>query len=256
MSGGSEPVGSVVVADSVSVPDGPRRIPLLKQGLFTSLRSKTVALIIVVLMVTASAIMYFTHRDVGRAMRIVEEASAQNVLELVELNIRAGYNRLVSDKIEILRSLQTDLEHISTVAASVFSDYYEMANTGAISREEGRSRILRWVKSVDLERGELFVFGHDGTLIAHPDPVVEGTSLVGLKDLKGRALAQVMREDALDRGGDGGSSTGESLGRTSAARKWRGSRRSAVGNGHLRRRWISMTSKPRVRRKCRRSSTC
>ncbi len=181
-----------------------RRKSLLGRHLFTSLKSKTVALIMVVLIVTASAIMYFTHRDVGRAMLVAEEASARNVLELVELNMRAGYNRLVSDKIEILSRLHTELEHISDIAESVLSDYYHLANAGGISRDESRERVLTLLKSLELGRGELFVFGRDGTIIGHPDPNVEGTSLAGLQDLKGRQLDQVMREDALEDEGDTG----------------------------------------------------
>jgi len=42
--------------------------------------------------------MYFTHKDVGRAMLEAETSSSRNVLKLVELNIKGGYNKLISDE--------------------------------------------------------------------------------------------------------------------------------------------------------------
>ncbi len=171
---------------------------------FTSLKSKIVTLMIVVMAITAAAIMYFTHRDVGRAMLQAEESSAQNVLQLVELNIRGGYNRLITDKIEILSRLETELKHISDVSASVINKYIELSESGLLSEPEAQAIALEWLKAVNFDKGELFVFGRDSTIIAHHDRTVEGSSVARLRDIKGRNIGAVMRDDALDVGGDTG----------------------------------------------------
>ena len=70
--------------------------------MFSSLKMKIIFFIALIMAITAAVIMYFTHRDVGRAMFQAEEASAQNVLRLVELNIKGGYQKLLSDRIDTM----------------------------------------------------------------------------------------------------------------------------------------------------------
>jgi signal transduction histidine kinase/CheY-like chemotaxis protein len=77
-----------------------------------------------------------------------------------------------------------------------------LIESGRLSNREGRALAINWLTSVDLERGQVFLFDHEGHIVAHPDPAVEATSLAGLTDLKGQLLYQVMREDALDDEGD------------------------------------------------------
>ena len=146
--------------------------------------------------------MFSTHRDVGRAMLLAEEASAQNVLKLIELKIRGGYNRLISDKIEILVRLKNELMHISIVCASVLEEYITLGETGYLAKQEAQERALKWLKSVDFDKGELFVFDRNGIVIGHPDSRLEGTSIEKLRDLKGRFIVEVMRDDILQTGGD------------------------------------------------------
>ena len=169
--------------------------------MFTSLKSKLISLIMLIMTVTAAALMYFTHHEVGQAMLLAEESSAKNVLQLVELNIRGGYNRLLSDKIEILTRLQEDLHHMSRLSASVFDQYRQLSREGKLSEEEARSRALDWLRSVDF-RGELFVFDQDGTVVAHSDPSPDTVSVAEIRDLKGRPIASVMRHDVLESKGD------------------------------------------------------
>jgi signal transduction histidine kinase/DNA-binding response OmpR family regulator/HPt (histidine-containing phosphotransfer) domain-containing protein len=170
--------------------------------MFTSLRAKISALIVLVMTITAAVIMYFTYRDVGRAMLHAEESSAQNVLQLIELNITGGYNRLIADKIEILSRLQNELQHLSTVCVSVLRDYVKLSNEGHLPEAQAQELALHWLKSVRFDKGELFVFDRDGTIIAHPDPEIEGGSILGLRDLKGRPIEKVMSPNVLKQDGD------------------------------------------------------
>jgi len=67
--------------------------------MFSSLKTKLIFFIALVMVATAVGVLYFTHRDVGHAMSQAEEASAKNVLRLVELNIQGGYQNLLADRI-------------------------------------------------------------------------------------------------------------------------------------------------------------
>jgi len=168
---------------------------------FTSLKAKLITLIILVMTVTAIAILYFTHRDVGRSMMQAEKASAQNVLQLVDLHVRGGYKRLTYEKIEILLRLETELKHYSAMSASVLNNYIKLIDSGNLSKQEAQAVALDWLRTGHVDKGELFIFGRDGTIIAHPDPALEGTSIAGLHDFKGRRLGDVMQDDVLKASG-------------------------------------------------------
>ncbi len=172
--------------------------------MFSSFRGKIISLIVIIMAVTSATIMYATHRYVGNAMTHAEETSALNVIQLVELNIMGGYNRLMSDKIDILSQLDKDLTQISAMSASVLDEYFRLSQSGRITDEQAQAAAQRWLKTVKFDRGELFLFDRMGTIISHPNPQIEGSSITGLRDLKGRQLAKVMRYGALKPEGDKG----------------------------------------------------
>jgi signal transduction histidine kinase/CheY-like chemotaxis protein/HPt (histidine-containing phosphotransfer) domain-containing protein len=167
-----------------------------------SVRAKVISLIVIIMAATSGGILYFTRRDVGGTMIETERAAAQNVLRLVELNIIGGYNRLISDKVEILGSLSRELQHVSAVSASVLSEYVALARDGHLSRREAQEKALQWLRSTKFKKGKLLVFGRDGRIIRHSDPEKEGVSIADLRDLKGRQLGVVMRDDRVPPEGD------------------------------------------------------
>ena len=168
--------------------------------MLSSLKSKTIALILLVLSVTAAGVMWFTHKGMGDAMLRAEVSAAKNVVQLVELNIRGGYNRLLSDKVEILSRLEGQLRNVSLLVASVFEEYQRLGDSGAVSKEEARDIALAWLHTVGF-RGDVFAFDGDGTIVAHSDSGLVGSSLDGIRDFKGRSIGQSMRYDNLTQEG-------------------------------------------------------
>ncbi|MBU6951257.1 cache domain-containing protein [Hahella sp. HN01] len=169
---------------------------------FYSLRTRIISLILLIMSIAALSILYFTHRDVGRAMLHAEESSAQNVLKLVELNIKAGYDQLTGDKIEILSNLQSDLQSVSEIAQSSFKVYGDLYKSGKVSQEEAEAMAFKWLRDVRFGEVEVFVFNRQGGVMAHPDPSVEATYITSLRDFKGRVIYQTMADDNLDSSGD------------------------------------------------------
>jgi signal transduction histidine kinase len=170
--------------------------------MFKSLKSKFTLLITLVMAVTAAFMLIFTLKDVGEAMRNAEQASAENVLKLVELNIKAGYDRLIFDKIEILSRLDLELQHLAAVGASVLHEYIRLNDSGRLSLGEAQTAAFAWLQHLELDKGQLLVFNRDNIIVAHRDPEVVGTSIAALHDMKGRAVAKVMRDDVLEPHGD------------------------------------------------------
>jgi signal transduction histidine kinase len=120
----------------------------------------------------------------------------------VELNIKGGYDKLLSDKIEMVVKIQTDLKSISGLCKSVLKEYTTLAENGLLSKTEAQKRALKWFKSVNFEKWQLFVFKRNAEVIAHQNFSMQGKSISMLKDIKGRQIAKVMRDDILRESGD------------------------------------------------------
>jgi two-component system, sensor histidine kinase len=165
--------------------------------MFKSFKSKIISLMVFMMSVTAAAILFYTHRDVGQALLSSEQSASQNVLKLVELNIQAGYNRLIYDKTEILSRLDNELRHLATVAGSVVQQYVDLHHTRFLSEPAAKELAYGWLNSINLDKGELCLFDRDGRILAHSDASAIGTSLADIRDMKGRMIAKEMRDDII-----------------------------------------------------------
>jgi signal transduction histidine kinase len=163
----------------------------------SSFKSKIILLIIAILTVTAGAITYATHIDMRKAMLEAEMASARNILQLIELNIGAAYNRLITDKIEILKRLQNELKNISQLAVSAIKELSLLEQEGKLSRTEAQQRAIQWIRNAGFEKEKLFIFNHDAIIIAHPNKSIEGLSVKDLKDIKGRNLTNLFENNTV-----------------------------------------------------------
>ncbi|MFC1821810.1 cache domain-containing protein [Thermodesulfobacteriota bacterium] len=169
--------------------------------MFYSLTGKLLFFITLIVTITGVVIVFVTGRDVGTAMLEAEEASARNVLELVELNIQGGYNKLLSDKFDMIIGLNTRLKDLTAICSSVIAKYAFLVKKGIMSEKEAKQQTLRWVRSVRFQKGNAFVFDENAQVIAHRNSRLQGTSIAALKDIKGRRIAKVMHVDVLKSGG-------------------------------------------------------
>ena len=171
--------------------------------MFSSLKTKIIFFIALVMVATAIGVLYFTHRDVGQAMSKAEEASARNVLRLVELNIQGGYKKLLSDRIHSMGQRKSGLKTQAGVAVSVFEQFATLAQERLVSKKYAQQTGLNWLRSVtSMEKEVLFVFDSEGTVIVHPDPALQSKSIGTIRDMKGRSIARTMSASVLAPGGD------------------------------------------------------
>jgi signal transduction histidine kinase/CheY-like chemotaxis protein/HPt (histidine-containing phosphotransfer) domain-containing protein len=174
--------------------------------LYNSISSKIVFLISLVLVVTATSIMYFTQRDVGKTMFDAQQKSAQNVLELVRLNIRGGYNRLIADKIDILNRMKADLKNVGHISASVFREFGTFASQQEQEQEayknSARQRALSWLSNVSYEQIDVFVFNSEGKIVGFSDINNTFEDFGSVYDIKSRRLVDVMNSQNLREEGD------------------------------------------------------
>ncbi|MCB1824763.1 MAG: cache domain-containing protein [Candidatus Competibacteraceae bacterium] len=153
------------------------------------------------MMITSIAIMYYSHKDVGNAILQVQVESADNVLRLVELNISAGYNRLLSDKIEILTRLAKELKNLSIICSTFINEQKKLIENNQLKEDDAKNGILAWIRAVNLGREELMVFDQNSIILGHTNQKYENLSIANIEELKGRNLATITRFDKLDEKG-------------------------------------------------------
>jgi signal transduction histidine kinase len=171
--------------------------------MFSSLKAKIIFFIVLILLATASGVMYFTHRDVGKAMSQAEEGSARNVLRLVELNIQGGYKKLLTDRIDSMGHRKRGLKSQAGAALSVSEQFASLARKRLVSKKYAQQTWLDWLRSLSsVEEEVLFVFDNKGVIIAHPDPSLQSMSIATIRDMKGRSIAKTMTASVLSPKGD------------------------------------------------------
>ena len=170
--------------------------------LFNSISSKIVFLISLVLVVTATSVMYFTQRDVGKTMVDAQQKSARNVLELVRLNILGGYNRLIADKIDILNRMKADLKYIGHINHSVIREFQALASQQGAGHDVARQRALNWLSNGTYEQVDVFVFDNSGKIIGFSNADNSFEDFGSVYDIKSRRLVEVMNSSNLGEDGD------------------------------------------------------
>ncbi len=170
--------------------------------IFTSLKGKILFFIILIMTITSIVIVTYTRYDVSRALVEAEEHSARNVLELVESNIRGGYNKLLYDKSDLVTGLKMQLKDTATFCVSLLEEKSNLSSRGILNLEQAQKDALNWVRNIRFKKGHVFVFDAEGKILAHPNASVQGSSVDDLRDMKGRKIVEVMNVDQLKLSGE------------------------------------------------------
>ena len=170
--------------------------------MFSSFKGRIIFFIFLILACTTALIMYFTYRDVGRAITGLMEDSVRNIYQLVELNVEGDYKQFQQEKLSNISRRKKELKQSGQSIFSVIKEYGKMADQGIIQKSFAKENALEWFKSYNSIHPEstCFVMNSDGTILSHPDSEFAGTSLSDLKDIKGRNIVT----SALDKRGEPG----------------------------------------------------
>ena len=187
-----------------------------------SLRSKIIVLILFVLMVTGASITFFTKKDVGKAMLEAEVRSVANALGLIQTTIRGEYEGLLDYKVSTVQARKKQLRHMASTGLSICREYLDMVQSGLMTRRQARDRLVSIFSSIRSGAGEmLMIIDPDDRIIFHPDTGKTGQSMTNLRDMKGRAITRVVRNQDSMYGGtfavftwneDTGTRSGKQLG--------------------------------------------
>ncbi len=162
-----------------------------------SIKTKLVVMVMVIMALVAGTIIFFTERDVEKAMFESERRSAGNVLDLVELNVRGRYKNLLQDRLAAIGALKQQLSNMSEIVTSGMDEFHAMAKAGRLSEKQAKARALEWISRLRYdEHSYFFVFDANGMARAYPDASLLGRSLSAFSDVKGRVVVEAMYEDA------------------------------------------------------------
>lgn len=163
---------------------------------FRTFKSLIVALIIGAVLITTLAFAIFTRRQVTHSLLAIGNESAHNVLRAVNLSIAAQYRDLQFFRQYALESRKRQVRDNLKIALAAIDQYHRMAHEGSLDESEAQAYALQYISGLTYGNNDYcFVYDSNQVAIAHPDPAIYGHNMSGIKDMKGRLVMEVMREN-------------------------------------------------------------
>ena len=185
-----------------------------------SINTKMLMLVFGILIATALVLMFFAREDLEQKFLETEAQSVRNALYLVKLNIENQYGSLLFHKLATLEKRKAEMKKLITVVAAELDRTTQQHRHGPLTEEEARTFALDWISSLKCDEDScFFVYDENGTVLAHPDGMVIGKDLSGLKDIKGVSLFRSMLEAARTKGDGVTSFTWHCADRTKPSKK-------------------------------------
>lgn len=212
--------------------------------MFKTIRSKLIAIIALIMLLTAAVIIYFTHRDVGRTIMHSEQQNVEHLMDMVFLNIQGVYRGLISDRIKSIEQTKMRLTRETGVVLSSLD--FSMDAWGEPEDKNnaviGRQRFIDWIDSLDMGSTGFFVGDEDHAVIFCSDHEIAGRNLKNMEDIKGTPLSDTINYPGAGydqfavfptRDSDSGEK-GEKLAYLTAISRWQGVLGAFVDISHIR----------------------
>ncbi|MFN2437306.1 MAG: cache domain-containing protein, partial [Desulfotignum sp.] len=160
-----------------------------KIPVINSLQSKIIFLVIAIMAVTAVIIISISGREINQAMLTQQERLSQNVLSLINLNIRGEYNNLITDKIDSVLRYKQILEDRTNLVIEMIEQQDRYIRENRFSRDAAQQVVLDWV-SYNTAQETVFIADTNLAVMAHPDSEFIGQNIGGFTDMTNNTLAQ------------------------------------------------------------------
>lgn len=169
--------------------------------MLNSLRAKILFIMLAIVLLTTATSMFFSQREIKRAMTHAESESARNALHLAMITVESEYNNLLFHRESMLEKYRTQLQDLDRIVTSYIDGYYKRSERGLLS--EKRARNLAAKSTAKLRYGGdnyFFIIDKDFIVISHPDPAQAGTNILDLKDVDGKYIGRTLVDTAIRRG--------------------------------------------------------
>ena len=163
--------------------------------ILNSFRTLILLMIIGALLVTAAGFMFFTRKEVTRAMLNAGDESATNVLRIVKLNIESQHKNLRSFEQYARERYREQLKNLVAVVISQIDFFHEMYEKGILSEEQAKTAALESTQKLRYGKNDyFFIFDKDNIAISHPDPATYGKDMSEVKDLNGHPVLKTWKD--------------------------------------------------------------
>jgi len=154
-----------------------------------SLKIKISLGLLLIFCLTAGLVVYFGNREIGPALTRAEEKAVRNIFQLVGLNITEAYDQLLDDKVSSIVQHKKNLRSNAELIIQVF----EQLNSAGLNKQAAQKEALDWIaRSRGAQQQAWMLIDSQGRLLSHPDPLRVGTSVLGVRDISGRPVIELM----------------------------------------------------------------
>ncbi|MBU0680966.1 MAG: cache domain-containing protein [Proteobacteria bacterium] len=166
-----------------------------------SLKARILLLITGTLVITSTAFVLLTQKDVVSAMFNAQEELARNVLHLVMLQIESEHENLHFYEDAMLSAYKTKLKDIITIQEKTLRHAYDNAKATASDEETVKKKILEELRSYRFGNNDyIWISDYNSVLISHPDTRLHGIDYSTVTDVNGKLIVPPMVEQAKDNG--------------------------------------------------------
>lgn len=156
-----------------------------------TLRSKLITFMALVLLLTASAVVYLTHRDVGREITTIEQNNVENVLDGVFLNLQGVYRNVIADRIASIQESRERLQRESgfvLAALALYAQNDTLGSTPSLTATE----FGHWLAQLDMGTTSFFIADHHGRVVFDSEHRLTQQYLNEINDIRGQPLSGVI----------------------------------------------------------------
>ena len=161
--------------------------------MFKSIRSKLIAIMALILLLTAVVIIYITHRDVGREILHSEQQNVENIMDMVFLNIQGVYRGLISDRVGSIEQSKAHLKRNAEIALSGLDFYFpDPALTDREAQNSRKLNFIDWISRLEMESVSFFAADDNHRVVFDPGDNFVDKNLRDVKDIKNQPLSNVV----------------------------------------------------------------
>jgi phosphoserine phosphatase RsbU/P len=197
----ARPSGRANSSGSSKGPEQTKKKVRRKWALFNSIKTKMLALIIGILVMTALIMMLLTQREVDIEMTNLEEQSARNVIRLSVLNINSSYSDLVFYREKTLESRKAELRDIISIGEKMIRDKMAQVERKKIKLQAAQEEILDQFPKLTYGNNDyIWISDYSSRLISHPDAKLHGADYSEIRDVRGNLIVPAVVESARKNG--------------------------------------------------------
>lgn len=161
-----------------------------------SLRGQVFLLVVAILLAVAAFVMPVTRRDVIGAIEAGESHAVDNMMDLVLRDTEARWDALLDDKINSVRGSRLLLVQFAAIMNSVLTNYAAMADQGLVTQDAAKAMALAWINRFKSDNQRYaFLYDANYTVLAANARGMKNLDLAAVLDIKGRPLAQALRDE-------------------------------------------------------------